>query len=58
MVILCSFIAKITVIVREKTEEIRWVICYDIYGSCISFIEPKNGENNYEYSSICIPWWK
>lgn len=24
------FIAKITVIVREKTEEIRWIICYDI----------------------------
>lgn len=43
---------------KRKTEEIRWVICYDIYGSCISFIEPKNGENNYEYSSICIPWWK
>lgn len=30
LVILFFFIAKITVIVREKTEEIRWIICYDI----------------------------
>lgn len=30
LVILFFFIAKITVRVREKTEEIGWIICYDI----------------------------
>ena len=34
---------------KRKTEEIRWIICYDIQCRYIGFIKPNNGENNYEY---------